>query len=152
MHFPVAPWSARAQSPRRLVAALLLVAASMVVTAARADAQEPDHPETARAKVAHALRAVIERGKATWYGPRFHGRRTSSGERFDMNEFTAAHPSLPFGTLVRVRNLANGREVVVRINDRLPRVRDRIIDLSKAAAAALGILKTGEARVVLLER
>jgi rare lipoprotein A len=93
----------------------------------------------------------LARGKATWYGAKFHGRRTSSGERFDMNALTAAHESLPFGTRVRVRNLANGREVVVRINDRAPHVADRVIDLSKAAAAALGILKAGAASVVLLE-
>ncbi|HSV81977.1 MAG TPA: septal ring lytic transglycosylase RlpA family protein, partial [Ramlibacter sp.] len=64
---------------------------------------------------------------------------------------TAAHKTLPFGTRVRVRNVANGREVVVRINDRAPRMRDRIIDLSKAAAAALGFLQAGEAPVVLIE-
>ena len=102
-------------------------------------------------EVAQAIHAELARGRATWYGPRFHGRRTSSGERFDMNELTAAHESLPFGTRVRVRNVTNGREVVVRINDRAPPMRDRIIDLSKAAAAALGFVKAGEAPVVLIE-
>jgi rare lipoprotein A len=92
---------------------------------------------------------VLARGKASWYGPRFHGRRTASGERFDMNELTAAHPSLPFGTLVRVRNTVNGREVVVRINDRLPS-RRRIIDLSHAAASSLGFVRAGLAPVVLI--
>lgn len=95
--------------------------------------------------------APLARGKASWYGLKFHGRRTASGERFDMNELTAAHQTLPFGTRVRVRNETNGREVVVRINDRGPRLRDRIIDLSKAAAAQLGFLHKGEARVVLIE-
>ncbi len=94
--------------------------------------------------------AVLARGKASWYGPNFHGRRTASGERYDMHELTAAHPTLPFGTLVRVQNAANGREVVVRINDRLPPIRHRIIDLSKAAAASPGILRAGLAPVVLL--
>lgn len=89
------------------------------------------------------------RGKASWYGPGFQGRRTASGERFDMNELTAAHRTLPFGTRVRVRNEHNGREVIVRINDRGPRIPDRIIDLSKAAADALGFVKAGEASVVL---
>ena len=93
----------------------------------------------------------LGRGHASWYGLRFHGRRTSSGERFDMNDLTAAHKTLPFGTRVRVRNVANGREVVVRINDRGPHIRNRIIDLSKAAAAALGFLRAGEAQVVLIE-
>ena len=95
--------------------------------------------------------AEFARGKASWYGPGFHGRRTASGERFDMNELTAAHRTLPFGTLVRVRNVQNGLEVVVRINDRGPRVRDRIIDLSQAAAAALELLQAGEGPVVLIE-
>jgi rare lipoprotein A len=67
-----------------------------------------------------------------------------------MHDLTAAHHTLPFGTRVRVRNVANGREVVVRINDRGPRMRDRIIDLSKAAAGALGFVHAGEARVVLM--
>ena len=93
--------------------------------------------------------AELDRGKASWYGPGFQGRRTASGERFDMNQLTAAHRTLPFGTKVRVRNLQNGREVVVRINDRGPHIRDRIIDLSKAAGAALGLLQAGEAPVVL---
>jgi rare lipoprotein A len=95
--------------------------------------------------------AELARGKASWYGPRFHGRRTASGERFDMNALTAAHPTLAFGTRILVRNPQNGREVVVRINDRGPHVRDRIIDLSKAAAAALDLLEAGEAAVVLME-
>ena len=92
----------------------------------------------------------LGRGKASWYGPGFQGKRTASGERFDMNELTAAHRTLPFGTRVRVRNSQNGREVVVRINDRGPQVRDRIIDLSKAAAAELDLLQAGEASVVLI--
>lgn len=95
--------------------------------------------------------AELDRGKASWYGPGFHGKRTASGERFDMNDLTAAHRTLPFGTRVRVRNIQNGLEVVVRINDRGPRITDRIIDLSKAAAAALNLLQAGEAPVVLTE-
>lgn len=95
-------------------------------------------------------RAELGRGKASWYGPGFQGKRTASGERFDMNALTAAHRTLAFGTRVLVRNTRNGREVVVRITDRGPHVRDRIIDLSKAAAAALGMLQDGEAPVVLV--
>ena len=89
----------------------------------------------------------VEAGMASWYGERFQGRRTASGEAFNMNDLTAAHPSLPFGTRVRVRNLDNGREVVVRINDRGPFARGRIIDLSRAAALTLGFLQAGTARV-----
>lgn len=95
--------------------------------------------------------AELGRGKASWYGPRFHGRRTASGERFDMHDLTAAHRTLPFGTRVRVRNIENGREVIVRINDRGPRITRRIIDLSKAAGAALDLLQAGEASVVVTE-
>jgi len=94
--------------------------------------------------------AELGRGVASWYGPGFDGKRTASGERFDMNELTAAHRTLPFGTRVRVRNIHNGREVIVRINDRGPRAAHRIIDLSKAAAAALDLLQAGQAPVVLL--
>ena len=84
-----------------------------------------------------------ERGLASWYGPRFHGRRTASGARFDMHALTAAHPTLPFGTRVLVRNMATGRVVVVRINDRGPHLRLRIIDLSQAAARAIGLGHNG---------
>jgi len=89
------------------------------------------------------------RGVASWYGLAFHGRRTASGERFDMNALTAAHPTLPFGTRVRVLNPRNGRSIEVRINDRGPHVRGRIIDLSHAAARTLGILGWGAATVVV---
>lgn len=93
---------------------------------------------------------VIGRGRASWYGGRFHGRRTANGETFDQEELTAAHRTLPFGTRVRVRNLANGREVVVRINDRGPSSKARIIDVSRAAAEELGMLQGGTAPVILL--
>ncbi|MES2508335.1 MAG: septal ring lytic transglycosylase RlpA family protein [Pseudomonadota bacterium] len=91
----------------------------------------------------------FQRGHASWYGPGFHNRRTASGERFDMNAFTAAHRTLPFGTLVRVRSLVNGREVDVRITDRGPYSGNRIIDLSRAAADELGMLGLGFKQVVL---
>lgn len=98
----------------------------------------------------NAPSAELGRGKASWYGPGFDGKRTASGERFDMNALTAAHRTLAFGTRVLVRNTQNGREVVVRINDRGPHIRGRIIDLSKAAAEALDLLQVGEAPVVLI--
>ncbi len=88
-----------------------------------------------------------EAGVASWYGPGFQGKRTASGERFDANAMTAAHRTLPFGTSVRVKSLVNGKEVVVRINDRGPFIPGRIIDLSRAAALALGL--TGVKRVEL---
>jgi rare lipoprotein A len=90
---------------------------------------------------------VLE-GVASWYGPRFDGRKTASGERFDQDALTAAHATIDFGTRVRVTNLENGRSVVVRINDR-PGDHDRVIDLSRAAGKALGLIHPGTARVRL---
>ncbi len=91
--------------------------------------------------------ARAEEGVASWYGAAHHGRRTASGEVFDMRGMTAAHRSYPFGTRVRVTDLATGRTVVVRINDRGPFAGGRIIDLSRAAAGRLGIVEAGTARV-----
>jgi rare lipoprotein A len=88
-------------------------------------------------------------GLASWYGGKFHGRLTSSGEVFDTNTMTAAHKLLPFGTLVKVTNLDNGLSAVVKINDRGPFVEGRIIDLSRAAADEIGMLGQGVARVSL---
>ena len=90
-----------------------------------------------------------EVGIASWYGHPYHGRAAASGEIYDMEKFTAAHRTLPFGTLVRVVNLDNDKLVDVRINDRGPFVGDRIIDLSHAAAQAIGLIGPGVARVRL---
>ena len=86
---------------------------------------------------------VTQTGKASYYGDRHHGNKTASGERFDQHALTAAHRSLPFGTRVRVINLSNDKHVVVRINDRGPFVRGRIIDVSRAAAERLDMLRAG---------
>lgn len=86
---------------------------------------------------------AVETGEASWYGERHQGKRTASGELYDMHRFTAAHPALPLGTRVRVTNLSNGRSVEVRVNDRGPHVAGRIIDLSYAAAQALGAVSAG---------
>jgi rare lipoprotein A len=96
-----------------------------------------------------AQRAALLRGIATWYGTVFHGRRTANGETYDMNAMTACHPTLPFGSLVKVVNLRNKRSVVVRINDRGDLAEGRIIDLSKAAADQLAMTERGLAPVVL---
>jgi len=85
----------------------------------------------------------VEHGKATWYGGRFHGRKTASGERFDKNDFTCAHKKLPFGTIVRVVNLETDRSVLVRVNDRGPYGKGRIVDVSEAAAKKLGMIHRG---------
>lgn len=78
-------------------------------------------------------------GVASWYGNRFHGRRTANGERYNMHAYTAAHKSLPFGTILRVTNLDNDKSILVRVNDRGPYVRGRVIDLSRAAAEEIGV-------------
>jgi rare lipoprotein A len=90
-----------------------------------------------------------EEGIATYYGPGFNGRKTASGERFDMRRLTAAHRTLVFGTRVRVTNLGDNRVVIVRINDRGPVDKDRIIDLSLGAARLIGLDRAGTARVRL---
>ncbi|AFY61271.1 septal ring lytic transglycosylase RlpA family protein [Synechococcus sp. PCC 6312] len=89
-----------------------------------------------------AVRSLFT-GMASWYGPGFHGARTSSGERFDQYAMTAAHKTLPFGTMVRVTNLNNGRSVLVRINDRGPFTPGRVIDLSRGAAEVIGLVSSG---------
>jgi rare lipoprotein A len=91
----------------------------------------------------------VQRGVASWYGEPFHGRFTASGEVYDMHQLTAAHRTLPFQTLVEVRNLDNGRRVVVRVTDRGPFVGGRVIDLSRAAADEIGLIGPGVARVEL---
>lgn len=88
-----------------------------------------------------------ETGVASYYGLPYHGRQTASGEVFNMNELTAAHPKLKFGTKVKVTHLANNRSVTVRINDRGPFVKGRVIDLSKAAAEELQMIRAGLAEV-----
>ncbi len=92
----------------------------------------------------------VREGIASWYGERFHGRRTSSGEPFLLYRFTAASRELPLGTYVLVRNVENNRIVVVKINDRGPYVKGRILDLSKAAARELGMVRKGLARVQII--
>ena len=88
-------------------------------------------------------------GLASWYGEQFHGNQTASGEIYDMHQHTAAHRTLPFGTVVRVRVVENRKSVVVRINDRGPFVSGRVIDLSYAAARDLGMVQAGVAEVEL---
>ena len=88
-------------------------------------------------------------GIASYYAAKFHGKRTASGEKFSQKVLTAAHLTLPFGTLLKVTNLQNMKSVIVRVNDRGPHVRGRIVDLSKAAAELIGLRHTGTARVEL---
>ena len=92
-------------------------------------------------------RGYDQTGTASYYGARHHGKRTASGEPFDQHGLTAAHRQLPFGTRVLVTNLSNNKSVVVRINDRGPHTRGRLIDLSRQAAEQLGMLRSGTAKV-----
>lgn len=126
--------------PRAAVVAVLFYA--LLVSACSANRRPETRPGTGRVK-------AYEKGTASWYGVRFHGRKTANGERFDMNELTAAHPSLPFGTLLEVRSVRSGKSVVVRVNDRGPFSKNRIIDLSFAAAREIGLVLSGTAPVEL---
>ncbi len=111
--------------------------------------QSPTPSLTSPAPASVKRRGKILRGLASWYGSVFNGRHTASGERFDMYAMTACHPSLPFGTLVRVVNLSNRQAVVVRITDRNDLLHGRMIDLSYGAAAKLHMTEAGLAKVSL---
>ena len=102
------------------------------------------------ASISGAEAKSIQSGGASWYGPGFQGKKTASGERFNTNALTAAHRSLPFGSRVQVTHERTGRSVVVRINDRGPFVGGRVIDLSKAAAQAVGISGVGKVKLTRL--
>jgi rare lipoprotein A len=96
-----------------------------------------------------SLAVPAEAGKASWYGPGFHGRLTASGERYDQHAMTCAHKTLRFGTRVKVTNLHNGKSAVCRVTDRGPFVAGRVIDVSRAMAARLGMIRSGVAPVSL---
>ena len=109
-------------------------------------------PETAKPPIKQTpaeQRKLPQTGEASWYGAQHQGKRTASGEIFDQGLFTAAHRTLPFGSKIKVTNLANGKSVEVKINDRGPFAEDRIIDLSQAAAKALEMLQSGKTTVRL---
>lgn len=130
-----------------------LVSSLVVALAACAPTAVPGAtgPSAAPAVAADLVPGVpadwMQEGKASWYGPNFAGRPTANGEIFDPRGLTAAHRTLPFGTRVRVVNLETGRSVIVRINDRGPFAHGRIIDLSRAAAEAVGLIASGVAQV-----
>jgi rare lipoprotein A len=104
-------------------------------------------------KTYHTMKTVNvgheQKGVASWYGPGFHGKKTASGEKYDMFDYTAAHSSLPLDTVVRVKNLKTDKEVVLRINDRGPFVGDRVLDVSLTAARELGMIGPGTAPINL---
>lgn len=104
------------------------------------------------AKASSSGGSSYQSGIASWYGGKFHGRKTANGETYNMNALTAAHKSLPFGTKVRVTNTRNGDSVVVRINDRGPFVAGRVIDLSRAAAGQIGVSGVAPVKLAILGR
>jgi rare lipoprotein A len=118
----------------------------------RATPVQPEEAPVSEPNADPAVRivAATQTGFASWYGKSFKGRKTASGERFDPNALTAAHRTFPFGSWVRVTVAGTSRSVIVRINDRGPFARNRIIDLSYGAAAALGVVHGGTVRVELV--
>lgn len=144
-----------------LLAVLLLAplrAASAEVDKPSESIEITDLPELIKSAVNTTLEGALQTGSAfeagiaSWYGRAFQGRRTASGERFDMNLLTAAHKTLPLGTVVLVRNPVNGQTVEVTINDRGPYLKDRIIDLSYRAALLLGMVQSGKQSVEVHRR
>lgn len=128
-------------------ARLAVLAFTSMLPGAAAWADRSDGPGVA--DIASAIeRGIVtaQEGIVSWYGAQFQDRKTASGERFDAAALTMAHPSLPFGTHVKVTNLRNGRSVVVRVNDRGPFIGKRIADLSQAAATEIGMMRKGVAR------
>lgn len=129
---------------RRAGAAALVALAAACAHGPRGGEQAPADRRGARAE---RPRAGAEVGLASFYGERFHGRRTASGARYDMHALTCAHPTAPFGTRLRVTELENGKSVVLTVNDRGPFVRGRVVDVSLAAARRLGMVERGLAKV-----
>ncbi len=143
-----APWEERDRGPREPVDTSDVPDAVPVAEPLAAYGNQSPYTVLGRTyRVLPTAKGYRERGMASWYGEKFHGRHTSMREPYDMYAMTAAHKTLPLPTYARVTNLDNGRSVVLRINDRGPFVDGRIIDLSYAAAARLGILGTGTGRV-----
>jgi rare lipoprotein A len=134
------------RTPRSRRAAALVAAWALVLAPGalvHADTQSTSGMASA---IGRGLADLVQEGVISWYGAAFHDRKTASGEPFDSGALTMAHPSLPFGTRVKVTNLRNGRSVVVRVNDRGPFVGTRIADLSQAAATEIGMMRRGVAR------
>ncbi|MBU1355449.1 MAG: septal ring lytic transglycosylase RlpA family protein [Candidatus Edwardsbacteria bacterium] len=118
---------------------------------ARETASPKSDPVKGNEKPAAEWPLTTTTGIASYYGKEFHGRKTANGETFDMNAMTAAHRTLPFGTMVRVTNLANDQSVTVRINDRGPFIKGRIIDLSYGAAKSIDLLSIGQVKLEVLK-
>jgi len=129
---------------------LMVIALNACSTRINEVSTEPEGPPSKEQPSAVPEGTIIETGVASWYGKDYHGKRTSNGEIYDMNKMTAAHKTLPFHTRLWVENTENNKKVMVRINDRGPFIKDRIIDLSRSAAKVLGIYDTGTTTVRLI--
>lgn len=131
----------RANNARAVAVSRFLIATLPLLLVGCSVNRKPTAPGTPR------LGRPLESGFASWYGPGFHGRRTANGEKYNMYDLTAAHPRLPFGTRLEVRNVKTGQTVTVRVNDRGPFKKGRILDLSYAAARQAGVFAPGTAYV-----
>lgn len=131
---------------------LLMMSSLLLASCGMTSRLGSDRGEEGKTGTSGTVRAgtMIEEGIASWYGPNFHGKLTANGEKYDMYGLTAAHRTLPFNTLVRVVNKSNGKSVTVRINDRGPYAKNRIIDLSRRAASEIDMLGPGTAPVELI--
>jgi rare lipoprotein A len=162
--FPTRHMQSEYKSPReKMFVPLVICFCLMLVCSCAAKKPSGSHPADSRERTKGSQKPYtvngqryeplksherfVQEGIASWYGKDFHGKKTSNGEKYDMHAMTAAHKTLPLGVFVKVRSAKNGREAVVRINDRGPFVKGRIIDLSYAAAKSLGVDVAGTARV-----
>jgi rare lipoprotein A len=134
---------------RRTLQIASRISASLLVLALGfpASASGTDQPASTNLRPVKRFKRWIQVGQASWYGLKFQGRKTATGESYDMNQLTCAHRSLPLGSWVRVTNLKNKKSIVVRVNDRGPALDNRIVDLSFAAAKAVGLAGIGKVRL-----
>ena len=128
---------------RLILKQLPLLAALALIVAANPAPAAQNAPNQCKAT------QMIGSGKASWYGPGFHGRKTANGEIFNMNAMTAAHKTLPLGTWLQVENKKNGESLIVRVNDRGPYIKGRVLDLSRQAAVRLGLEEQGVGEVTI---
>lgn len=130
---------------------IFICAFMVTVMSSNAEASPKKHyPDTLEQFIKHNYdldKTHFQAGKASWYGPGFHGRKTASGERFNQHAMTAAHRTLPLGTKVRVTNIDTGKSAIVKINDRGPFVHGRVVDVSYGVAKRLGMVKSGTCNI-----
>ena len=137
---------------RDLILSLALAVIALGCASSKLATKSAPSPQAQASSAQQAITPPVQivRGMASWYGgKRFNGRKTASGERMNRKALTCAHPTLPFGTRIRVLDLSSGKSVIVRVNDRGPFTKNRLIDLSEAAARSIGLIRKGTAEVEL---